>query len=65
MEMLELSNYGVGAIFISVAWKLYADMRSDANMWRVLITNHLEKQDSINLHLKEMLEKISNKVCKE
>jgi hypothetical protein len=43
MELTSLSQYGLSAIFIFAAWKLYTDMRNDSTRRETALMLHLDK----------------------
>jgi hypothetical protein len=56
MELASLQQYGIAAIFIFAAWKLYSDMRTDSSKREELLMNHLDK-------VSDTLEKIDARLC--
>jgi hypothetical protein len=58
-----LSNYGVAAIFIYAAYKLYVDMRADSTIREEKLMAHLDKQAATMTDISDTLKKLDYRIC--
>lgn len=62
MDYTTLSNYGVAAIFIFAAYRLYTDGRSDSMKREDKLMNHLDKQADTMEKISDTLQKMDGRI---
>ena len=70
MELGDLSNYGVAAIFIFGYWKLYTDTRKDnadnkkeSGEREEKLMKHLDRQADTMTEISGTLQTLDNRIC--